>query len=120
MYADDSIAFSDKPITTQPPEDTGIEISKEKSGYIRQGGSYLKPLKFLGLEYDGRVFRARTRKGSRLVLPSSLKFLSQIFSHIQDERQMNSPQEVLEFLESISSEHAAGESSGELLIKGLT
>lgn len=45
-----------------------IEFNKEKSGFVKQDGKWLKPLKFLGLTYDGErdVLHASTRGGATL------------------------------------------------------
>jgi hypothetical protein len=50
-------------------EETGIEVSWEKSAPIKRNGIWLKPLKFLGLVYDPfkDELRANTRKGSKLI-----------------------------------------------------
>lgn len=40
---------------------TGIDLSGDKTEIIKVGGTWLKPLKFLGCEYDGKTFRAHTR-----------------------------------------------------------
>ncbi len=52
----------------------GFTMHKEKSGWVKSHGFWDKPLKFLGLEYDGetRVLRASTRKGSHLVLNQTI------------------------------------------------
>lgn len=65
-YADDSVTFSEKEIKLTAPEDTGIKINEEKSGYVKYNGTWLKPLKFLGLSFDGEILKANTRKGSEL------------------------------------------------------
>jgi len=46
----------------------GIEINYEKSGWVKVNGIWKKPLKFLGLKYDGNTdtLQAETRMGSRL------------------------------------------------------
>jgi hypothetical protein len=51
-------------------EEMGVEYSPEKCGFVKKDGVWLKPLKFLGLEYDGPSNRlyASTRNGSRLEL----------------------------------------------------
>jgi hypothetical protein len=51
-------------------EEMGIEYSEEKSGFVKKDGVWLKPLKFLGLEYDGSTDRlySNTRNGARLEL----------------------------------------------------
>jgi hypothetical protein len=45
----------------------GIEYAKEKCDWVKWDGKWLKPLKFLGLEFDGQTLKAKTRKGSELV-----------------------------------------------------
>jgi hypothetical protein len=42
---------------------SGMHISESKTEIIKRGGKWIKPLKFLGCEYDGETFRAHTRKG---------------------------------------------------------
>jgi hypothetical protein len=46
----------------------GIRISPAKSGWVKRDGIWLKPLKFLGLVYDGQLdkLQASTRKGATL------------------------------------------------------
>jgi hypothetical protein len=61
--------------------DWGIMFSKEKCGYIKRGGKWLKPLKFLGLVYDGLkdTLSAQTRGGSTLALSDKEEFLRAYF-----------------------------------------
>jgi hypothetical protein len=84
VYADDFIRVGrklygkiqklpkEKFLLREPPicKDLGMEYNREKSGYVKKNGKWLKPLKFLGLEYDGPTDRlyASTRNGSRLEL----------------------------------------------------
>lgn len=53
--------------------DSGIMIAKEKSGWIKREGKWLKPIKFLGLTYDpeSRELMGNTRNGSRLLMQLS-------------------------------------------------
>jgi len=52
LYADDGlIACDDKPIITDPV--VGIEENAAKSGWVKRDGKWLRPLKFLGMEYVG-------------------------------------------------------------------
>jgi len=83
QYADDGLIASDTP--TELNLDTytnrwGIEEAKEKSGYVKKDGKWLKPLKFLGMEYDGvkNTFRASTRKGATLEFTSKEDFFLQL------------------------------------------
>lgn len=42
-------------------------MSLEKSGWVKSNYQWLKPLKFLGMQFDGVSFRAATRKGATLL-----------------------------------------------------
>lgn len=72
QYADDGLFYSSRDFKI-PEENTSmnmasVEFNKEKSGWIKRKGVWLKPLKFLGLTYDGiedKLF-ASTRKGATL------------------------------------------------------
>jgi len=71
QYADDGLVASNKPCELKLPwhlADKGIEIAKDKSGYVKYEGKWLKPLKFLGMEFDGETgkFRAQARNGATL------------------------------------------------------
>jgi hypothetical protein len=44
-------------------DSSGMTISEKKTEMIKRSGKWLKPLKFLGCEYDGQTFKAHTRKG---------------------------------------------------------
>lgn len=52
----------------------GLTIHSGKSGWVKTDGTWLKPLKFLGLTYDGltNVLRASTRNGSTLIFNKAL------------------------------------------------
>lgn len=72
MYADDGVIFSDSPI--ELPElpsmrEAYVSWNHSKTEVIKENGIWKKPLKFLGLEYDGTInkLRAKTRKGSTLL-----------------------------------------------------
>lgn len=56
MYADDGLLYSDtaidiKKVLSFSPE-SGIKVNWSKSEYVRKEGEWLKPLKFLGMEYE--------------------------------------------------------------------
>lgn len=73
MYADDGLYYGDlenEPITQNTNMvKRGLYFNLAKSGWVKRDGKWLRPLKFLGLEYDAvqDELRARTRKGSALV-----------------------------------------------------
>jgi hypothetical protein len=102
-YADDSVSFSPNPINHQPPEDTGIQINNNKSGYVKYNGKWEKPLKFLGLEFNGEEFKAHTRKGSRLQLTEPMKLLMEAMSKI-DSNYLN-VEEALKYLKEREEEN---------------
>jgi len=74
MYADDGNYYGDIGDTPLITPNSGmvsanIHFNLEKSGWVKRDGKWLKPLKFLGLTYDGikNELRASTRKGSTLL-----------------------------------------------------
>lgn len=77
MYADDGIIYGGDEITENSIRnklegmDFGVSINWDKSGWVKQAGQWMKPLKFLGLVTDGEKLRASTRKGSVLVYDKS-------------------------------------------------
>lgn len=77
MYADDGLIYGEFAPGFNPVADlqtglmvwSGIRFSPTKCGWVKRDGVWLKPLKFLGLEYNGvtNELRAATRNGSRLL-----------------------------------------------------
>lgn len=74
MYADDGLYYGDLKDTPLITPNSGIvsaniHFNHEKSGWIKKDGVWLKPLKFLGMVYDGNTetLQADTRKGSKLI-----------------------------------------------------
>lgn len=72
MYADDGIFYGsgiapDHRDLMKDNEKAGIEFSKEKSDWIKKDGKWIKPLKFLGMEFDGTNWKASTRNNASLV-----------------------------------------------------
>jgi hypothetical protein len=97
-YADDSVSFSDYPIEITPPADTGIVINTEKSGYVKYDNEWLRPLKFLGLEFNGKEFKANTRKGSTLKLSKKQQLLMEACEATKDRMQFTSIEETIAYL----------------------
>lgn len=64
-----------------------IFINEDKSGPVKLGGAWLRPLKFLGMEYDGnkQTFRASTRKGATLEFDS----LRAVHAYMHSQRGLN-------------------------------
>lgn len=84
-YADDPVFFGDTSFKIYDSPHEGITIHPEKSGWVKREGQWLRPLKFLGLEYDGRVLRAKTRNGSTLELGQDKKSCLQAISQLEHE-----------------------------------
>jgi len=72
-YVDDAFFYGNRSFKVADDPNSGVHIHPSKSGWVKKDGRWLKPLKFLGLEFDGRMFSASTRKGSRLIYTSSVK-----------------------------------------------
>lgn len=73
MYADDGLIHGDDVMVSDLMEkeewkQSGIEIHPEKSHQVKKDGVWLRPLKILGLEYNGETdkFYANTRNGASL------------------------------------------------------
>lgn len=71
MYADDGLFYSDRSFTEEDViswfGSLEIPVALEKSGWVRSNYNWLRPLKFLGMVFDGESFRAATRKGAKLL-----------------------------------------------------
>lgn len=74
VYADDGLYYGnigDTPILTPNSGlvTSNIQFNIEKSGWVKKDGVWLKPLKFLGLTYDGNLDKlmGSTRNGSTLI-----------------------------------------------------
>ena len=74
MYADDGLYYGDLSNTPLITPNSGIvsaniRFNLNKSGWVKKEGKWLKPLKFLGLVYDGEKekLQAKTREGSELI-----------------------------------------------------
>jgi len=46
---------------------------------VKFAGKYIKPLKFLGLEFDGEMLSANTRKGSKLKLTKHMELIFETY-----------------------------------------
>lgn len=68
------------------PYTTGITVSEKKTEIIKQDGSWVKPLKFLGCEYDGQTFRAHTRKNGVITIKNADERISQIIKWLEANR----------------------------------
>lgn len=47
-------------------KEANVQINWDKSGWVKYDGYWLKPLKFLGMEFDGNNYKAKTRNGATL------------------------------------------------------
>jgi Reverse transcriptase (RNA-dependent DNA polymerase) len=85
-YADDFITNKDIPIRIQQQLwwKFNARINYEKSGQLKSGEVWHKPLKFLGLTFDGENLQAKTRKGSELKLIGNIKNLALIVNWLEE------------------------------------
>jgi len=85
MYAGDGLVYSDKQSgLAYPPlafgeiaEDLNISLAPEKSGQIKLDGKWLRPLKFLGVQYVPASWR---ESDDELFWVLSLSFLGLLFT----------------------------------------
>jgi hypothetical protein len=90
FYADDGVIFSNKPELIETVfnylKSVKIGIKEEGSGFVKQNGQWLRPLKFCGLEYNGetRKMKAATRRGSNLEFDSVSMFLAYLLKRRED------------------------------------
>lgn len=70
MYADDGIIFGKPKLDHPKYKAAGIVFHSAKSGWVKQAGRWLKPLKFCGLVYDGNrdELWSETKKGNYLLI----------------------------------------------------
>ena len=87
FYADDGIFLSNRPIKIRGDEKRGIEIHKEKSGYVKYDGEWRKELKFLGIRYEGitKTLTSETRKGNSLNAGSELRKVMVLLKELKPE-----------------------------------
>lgn len=68
-YADDGLILTNSESDVEEfrkklnSEESGVMIKESKSRYIRKHGVDLMPLRFIGIEFDGRWLKANTRSG---------------------------------------------------------
>jgi len=84
-YADDPIFFGEEEFKIYDYPDEGIKIHPEKSGWVKRNGEWLKPLKFLGLEFDGKILRAKTREGSTLEFNTEIRSAIHAINQLEHE-----------------------------------
>lgn len=88
-YADDPIFYSDEPFVIKDDPEKGIIEATEKANWVKHDGEWKKPLKFLGIEYDGQLgtLKASTRKGSTLEVVGDKKEMLEAISKWEQEEQ---------------------------------
>lgn len=89
------------------PYTTGIHISEKKTEVIKENGQWIKPLKFLGCEYDGRTFKAHTRKGGVYEVSNASQRIEEIIRwlHLNRKSIVNYPRKELSSLINQSWNH---------------
>lgn len=84
MYADDGIIYGtnleENPFPTSDEiTEANITQNMDKSKWVKRNGKWLRPLKFLGQEFDATgsrtIFRASTREGSTLEYSDAVDFI---------------------------------------------
>jgi hypothetical protein len=77
MYADDGIIFGANhtiiprlELFRENISEVGVELADEKTNWVKREGEWIKPLKFLGCEYNGitDTFRSSTRGGTQKIM----------------------------------------------------
>lgn len=84
-YADDPIFFKDTEFEIHDDPKGGIELNHSKSSWVKRDGIWLKPLKFLGIEYDGITLRSHTRSGATLEVTGNKKEILDAISKWEEE-----------------------------------
>jgi hypothetical protein len=112
MYADDGLYYGDFiPETIADTDEKmrqfGLSFATDKSGWVKKDGVWLKPLKFLGLEYNGETgeLRASTRKGANLVFDRQ-QLMLQYHKNILESKSSSVPKDPIfhENVESLAEE----------------
>jgi len=71
MYADDGLYYGniDQPVITPNSGiiESNIHFNLDKTNWVKRDGEWLKPLKFLGMEFNGTTLTSKTRGGSELL-----------------------------------------------------
>jgi len=94
QYMDDGIIMTDSnphEKLTKFKEDlktvyTGICCSASKTELIKLEGQWIKPLKFLGCEYDGKTFRAHTRTKGVFEVMNASRRIQEIIEWLKNNR----------------------------------
>jgi hypothetical protein len=111
VYADDGLIYSDlkenylemiiMQVLVPLFKEWGIDFNLEKSGFVKANGKFIKPLKFVGLEYDSSVknghgeygvLRASTRKGATLVF-DKLDLILEYHCNVLEGQDLDKPTE---------------------------
>lgn len=82
MYADDGLFYSNEPLfggsddvtTTPAMKESNLSFAADKSGWVKKDGTWLKPLKFLGLTYDGNTDTLYASTKDKILLQDDLRY----------------------------------------------
>lgn len=102
-YADDSLGYSKTKVEEKLPADLGVELNHRKCGWIKFAGRVVRPLKFLGLVFDGKELTADTRKGSKLAATDEIKEMLTVLDAIRYHESMTF-EEAMDYIKSARSE----------------
>jgi len=98
-YADDGLFFCNEKKRIYDEEPLGIEFNIMKTKWVKQDGKWIRPIKFLGLEYDGTTLKANTRNGGTLVAndkQEAFSLLNQLDIKYGEEARMHSWSSILD------------------------
>lgn len=84
-YADDPIFFDDEDFEIQDDPKGGILLNPSKSSWVKRDGIWLKPLKYLGVEYNGQTLSAKTRNGATLKIEGDKLKMIQTLTEWEEE-----------------------------------
>lgn len=83
-YADDPIFGDNEDFEIHGEEYEGIILHPDKSGWIRRGGTWLKPIKYLGLVYDAEkniLYKKSKKNGEDLIFLDEARVRTLLNSH---------------------------------------
>lgn len=90
FYMDDGLLWGEKPEEIPIPwmndelRPDGLALAPKKFGWVKWEGQWVKTLKFLGAKYDGKVWSAETKKGSKIVLEKPKDLMSFWGNYIEE------------------------------------
>lgn len=84
-YADDGLFYSEEEFKVLQQKSRGIILNEKKSGWVKFDGEWIKPLKFLGLVYDGENLQSQTRSGKSLMVSEDMTALGSLIENLESQ-----------------------------------